>query len=262
MPNLKQAIINLLAETYHLSVRPSALFAYIAAIAAHPGFTARFQKDLATPGIRIPLTADSSLFQEAVAIGERVIWLHTFGERMADAQKGRSAGPPRLPEKKRPKIPKNGTIPTDPERMPAEIRYDADQGRLWVGEGYIDNVPVAVWNYEVSGKQTVLHWFSYRKKNRERPRIGDKRPPSPLNDLYPDRWLPEYTTELINLLNVLGLLIELEPQQADLLDRICSGSLLSEKKLQDVSLSAAFGSSASTSCSSPSEDPDQLSFHF
>lgn len=262
MPNLKQAIINLLAETYHLSVRPSALFAYIAAIAAHPGFTARFQKDLATPGIRIPLTADSSLFQKAVAIGERVIWLHTFGERMADAQKGRSAGPPRLPEKKRPKIPKNGTIPTDPERMPAEIRYDAAQDRLWVGEGYIDNVPVAVWNYEVSGKQTVLHWFSYRKKNRERPRIGDKRPPSPLNDLYPDRWLPEYTTELINLLNVLGLLIELEPQQADLLDRICSGSLLSEKKLQDVSLSAAFGSSASTSCSSPSENPDQLSFHF
>lgn len=261
-PNLQQGVLNLLSQTYGSGVRPSALFAYIAAIAAHPDFTARFQKDLATPGIRIPLTASAELFQEAVAIGERVIWLHTFGERMADAQKGRSAGPPRLPEKKRPKIPKNGTIPTDPERMPAEIRYDADQGRLWVGEGYIDNVPVAVWNYEVSGKQTVLHWFSYRKKNRERPRIGDKRSPSPLNEIYPDRWLPEYTTELMNLLNVLGLLVELEPQQADLLDRICSGSLLSKKKLQDVSLSAAFGSAASTSCSSLSENPDQLSFHF
>ena len=59
--------------------------------------------------------------------------------------------------------------------------------------------------------QVLLHWFSYRKANRERPIIGDRRPPSSLGDIQPDHWLAEYTTELINVLNVLGRLIDLEP---------------------------------------------------
>jgi hypothetical protein len=92
-------------------------------------------------------------------------------------------------------------------------------------------VPPAVWAYEVSGKQVLRQWFSYRKKNRERPQIGDKRPPSPLGDIQPDHWLPEYTSELINVLNVLGLLVELEPKQADLLERICEGPLIPASKM-------------------------------
>jgi hypothetical protein len=50
--------------------------------------------------------------------------------------------------------------------------------------------------------------------NRERPILGDRRQPSLLGDIQPDHWLAEYTTELVNLLNVLGLLVELEPGQA------------------------------------------------
>ena len=34
--------------------------AYVAATAAHPAFTARFQDDLSTPGLRLPLTADAA----------------------------------------------------------------------------------------------------------------------------------------------------------------------------------------------------------
>jgi hypothetical protein len=37
--------------------------------------------------------------------------------------------------------------------------------------------------------------------------------------------LAEYTTDLLDLLHVLGRLIALEPAQADLLDRICSSPL-------------------------------------
>jgi hypothetical protein len=33
---------------------------------------------------------------------------------------------------------------------------------------------------------------------------------------------------LLNVLNVLAMLVELEPQQAELLDRICAGPLISE----------------------------------
>jgi hypothetical protein len=66
--------------------------------------------------------------------------------------------------------------------------------------------------------------FSYRGRDRSRPIIGDRRPPSPLGDIQPAGWLAEYTTELLNVLNVLGLLIKLEPKQADFLKRVCAGA--------------------------------------
>ncbi len=118
--------------------------------------------------------------------------------------------------------------------MPDTIDYDPANKRLIVGNGYIEHVEPAVWNYEVSGKQVLLHWFSYRKKDRERPIIGDRRPPSVLGDLQPDHWLAEYTTELINVLNVLALLVGLEPAQAKLLEKICSGTLISGSDLRSA----------------------------
>ena len=69
------------------------------------------------------------------------------------------------------------------------------------------------------------------KKNRERPIIGDRRTPSLLGGIQPDHWLAEYTTELINVLNVLGCLVDLEPAQAKLLERVCSGLTISSEKL-------------------------------
>jgi hypothetical protein len=192
-------------------------------VAAHPAFTARFQDDLSTPGLRIPLTAAAPAFAAATVLGRTVIWLHSFSERLADADHGRPAGPPRLPAAQRPRIPKDGAIPEAPDAMPDTINYDATKKRLLLGTGYVENVEPAVWSYEVSGKQVLLQWFSYRKQNRERPLIGDRRPPSPLGHLQPDHWLAEYTTELLNVLNVLGLLVALEPAQAELLEKICTG---------------------------------------
>ena len=61
--------------------------------------------------------------------------------------------------------------------------------------------------------------------------IGDRRPPSPLETIQPDGWLAEYTTDLLDLLNVLGRLIALEPAQASLLDRICAGPLIDSRVL-------------------------------
>ena len=118
--------------------------------------------------------------------------------------------------------------------MPDTIAYDAAQKRLLVGAGFVENVPPAVWRYEVSGKQVLTQWFSYRKKNRERPLIGDRRPPSPLGNIQPDHWLAEYTTELINVLNVLGWLVDLEPAQAALLEKICAGPLFANEELREA----------------------------
>ena len=70
-------------------------------------------------------------------------------------------------------------------------------------------------------------WFSYRRRDRTRPVIGDRRAPSPLDSIQPDHWLAEYTTDLMNLLHVLGRLVLLEPAQKALLDQILEQPLLS-----------------------------------
>ena len=209
------------------------LLAYIVALSAHPAYIERFRADLSTPGLRVPLTADSGTFFAAAALGRRVVWLHTFGERMADTAAGRPPGPPRLPPERRPKIAAGCAIPSTPEGMPDTIEHDAAAKCLHVGAGRIAPVPTTVWRYEVSGKQVLTQWFSYRRKTRERPLIGDRRPPSPLGDIQPETWLAEYTTELLDLLNVLGLLVETEPQQAAVLERVLAGPLLSVGMLRD-----------------------------
>ena len=230
--NLKVGLLHEVGDALGITVEAPDLMAYFAAVAAHPAYTARFQSDLIQPGLRIPLTSDASLFAEAVEIGREVIWLHCFGERFADPDAGRPASPPRLPDGERPIIPRDGVIPADPDRFPDRIQYDADSRRLRIGDGFIDNVPRSVWEYEVSGKQVLVQWFSYRRLDRSRPIIGDRRRPSPLENVQPDGWLSEYTTELMNVLNVLGRLIALEPRQADLLNRICDGPLVSADDLR------------------------------
>ena len=185
------------------------------------------------PGLRVPLTADKALFAKAAKLGREIVWLHTFGERFADpkANPPRPAGEPRLPVGERPSIPAGSAIPGDAEGFPDTIDYDATERQLRVGAGRIDHVPPEVWAYEVSGKQVLRQWFSYRKKNRDRPMIGDRRPPSPLGNIQPDHWLPEYTEELLNVLNVLGLLVRKEVEQAALLDEICNGPLITASSL-------------------------------
>jgi hypothetical protein len=220
--NVVAAVVAALSRAYGVAVDPVDVFAYVAALLACPAYTERFKADLIRPGLRVPLTADAALFAKAAKLGREVIWLHSFGERFTE---GRPAGAPRVATNP-PTISKDGKIPATPEGFPDSIGYDAATRRLLVGSGHIDNVAPEVWAYEVSGKAVLKQWFSYRKRNRERPQIGDKRPPSPLGDIQPDHWLPEYTSELINVLNVLTLLVALEPQQAALLQKVCDGPLI------------------------------------
>ena len=230
-PNINQALLVHLAKVFGQPVKAEDVVAYLAGVMAHPAFTARFKADLVRPGLRVPLTADAKLFAEAAALGSEVIWLHCYGERFVDAKAGRPKQAPRLPKENAPSIPKEGAIPSAPESFPETMDYDPAKRRLMVGQGYVENVTPEMWAYEVSGKPVVWHWFSYRRRDRSRPIIGDRRAPSPLDSIQSDHWLPEYTTDLIDLLHVLGRLIALEPAQADLLNRICAGPLRSADEL-------------------------------
>lgn len=231
--NIKPALLTYLSKAYGTRVSAPDVIAYLAAVMAHPAFTARFQEDLVRPGLRVPITGADKLFAKAVTLGCEVIWLHTYGERFADPKAGRPSGAPRM-AKDGPAIPKAGAIPSDPDNFPNEMRYDAAAKRLFVGKGYVDNVTQQMVDYDVSGMNVLKQWFSYRKKDRSRPIIGDRRPPSPLSEIQPDHWLAEYTSDLIDLLHVLGRLIALEPRQAALLDDILAGALIDKARLEAV----------------------------
>lgn len=222
-PNLSPELLRVLGEIFGTPVTPEAIIAYVAAVAAHPGYVERFRANLKQPGLRIPITAKHVLFEEAVEVGREVIWLHTFGERFAE---GRPPGAPRVTDGPEPTIPKEGVLPTTLAAMPHDLEYDAGARRLKIGTGFIDNVSQAVWDYEVSGKRVLSQWWSYRREDRSKPPMGDKRPPSPLSLIQPTDWPAEYTTELLNVLRVLTRLVALEPAQDALLERIVDGPTL------------------------------------
>jgi hypothetical protein len=69
--------------------------------------------------------------------------------------------------------------------------------------------------------KVVAKWFGYRKAD------PAGRRSSPLDDIHVTSWPSEWTSELNDLLSVLRRLVELEPAQAELLDDVVAGPLLS-----------------------------------
>ena len=65
----------------------------------------------------------------------------------------------------------------------------------------------------------------------QRTALRCRRPPSPLSDIQPDHWLAEYTSDLLDLLHVLGRVVALEPAQAKVLEDILGATLLEHEQL-------------------------------
>jgi hypothetical protein len=233
VPNVVPGMLDLLTARYGQPATAEDVFAYLAAVLSHSGYPATFAGDLSTPGLRVPLTADPRLFADVGAIGRRVVWLHSYGERFVDATAGRPPGAPRLPAERAPKVLAGAAIPSEPDRMPDSLTYDATAQELHVGEGRIGNVTSQMWSYNVSGVNVLNKWFSYRRKTRDRPVMGDRRV-SGLLDTQLHYWPAEYTRDLIDMLNVLGLLTELEPDQAALLAAIREAPLISTDDLTEA----------------------------
>lgn len=229
VPNVLPGLLDYLERRYGRAVPGPDVLAYVAALAAHPGYTARFAANLLTRGLRLPLTADADLFAAAVAIGRRVLWLHTFGQCYVDISAGRPVGVPRLAADRRPSV--AVAIPDTTNGMPEAITYDPATRVLAVGEGRITPVEPAAWEYEVSGMRVVKRWFDRRKK------APDGRHSSPLDDdTIAMRWPPEWTTQLLQVLNVLTLLVDMEHDQGALLDAVSEGPLVSVADLTDAAV--------------------------
>jgi len=196
-----------------MDISPEDILAYIAAIASHDGYTQRFQSELRSQGPRIPITADSDLWSQAVSIGRKIVWLHTYGNRFQDASVGQTAGPPRH---LRPRV--IMPIPGDEAHMPESIHHTSSDQALHVGTGILRPVTDAVWTYQVSGMHVIKRWFEYRSRT---PRV---RWSSPLNDTVASTW--DFTDALRDLVAVLQGCVNLAPEQASLLARVLDRPLI------------------------------------
>lgn len=217
--NIVPRLAPLLEDRLGVPVSDEDVFAYVAGITSHDAYTTTFARDLETPGLRIPITSSANLFQQISTVGKKILWLYSYGTRFVDAKNGRPAGAPRLGDGLRPAIPAGKSIPSTPEDMPETISFDAVTGELVLGAGRIMNVTPEMWDFQISGVQVIRQWFSSRQKSREKVVIGD-RAVSPLLKVHSDRWTAEYTSQLIDLLNVIGMLVELEAEQANLLKQV------------------------------------------
>lgn len=231
-PNVRHNLLSALAGRLGHDVNAKDLLAYIACIVGFSGYSERFADDLANPGIRVPLTACPGIWDAAVRLGREVIWLHTFGERFDAAEDGRPCSGTdhcsvTLPTARRPRIVR--MIPDTSSQMPDRMRHEPETETLHIGVGEIRPVPEAVVRYEVSGMKVLKHWFDYRKKNPTAKRT------SQLDSIIAESWKPAWTTELLNLIAVLGRLIDLEPAQRDLLEQTVANPQITLADLHDVS---------------------------
>jgi hypothetical protein len=187
------------------------------ALLSATAYQQRFATALERPGLRVPMTADSALWDEAVAAGRELLWLHSFAERFVDPAAGR---PPQVPETQ--------GIGWDEAvtRLPAdtsEVAYDGKTGTLTIGDGQVSGVRPEVWAYAVSGMQVLPKWLGYRTRKGTGRAVNSS---SALDRIRPESWADEWNDELLDLIRVLTLTIERQDALAELLDRVCEGPLI------------------------------------
>ncbi|WP_225446903.1 type ISP restriction/modification enzyme [Streptacidiphilus sp. PB12-B1b] len=207
-PNLAPGLTEYLGAVLGTGVTAEALLAWIAA-AGRPADGA--------PGARtgeevpIPLPASAGTWAEGVALGRRILWLHTFGLRGAPEAGSPHAGSPDAGGG-RPRMP-GGRRPFVRERvqgLPDAIGHDADTESLLLGSGRIAPVPRSVWEFQAAGQPVLAGWFARRTAD-----PGAR--PGSLEALGLSAWPQQSTADLVELATVLALLAELRPAQAALL---------------------------------------------
>ncbi len=212
VPNVSDGLLVALSDKLAFEISAEDLLAYVYALGGTGAFSDRFNEELAEAAgpVHIPITADSSLFRHAVALGRDLLWWHTWGERF------KPEGQSRLPEGRAKEI-----CPV--EGMPETFAYDSESQTLTVGTGNFAPVSEEAWNFEVSGLRCLHSWLGYRMKNRK----GKKS--SPLDDIRPTRWTQ--TPELLLVLSIIEHTIEVTPKAVTLLAQIVESPLIPASEL-------------------------------
>ena len=219
--NITPGLLDLLSEEYGFEVTPPNFAAYLYGIMAHPSYTQLFYEELATREVRLPLTKDANLFGRVLGIGARLLWLHTYGERYIPGgfQRGQ------IPQGKARCV---VAVPMTTDDFPESFDYDASSNTLHVGEGEFAPVYPEVFEFQVSGRKVVQSWLKYRMRD------GAGRKSSPLDDIRPTTWPDSFNAELLELLWVLEATVDVQPEQAQLLNSVVSGDWFEVDELPEA----------------------------
>ena len=232
-PNLAAGLLGYLNARLNKMISPLDLLAYVAALVAHPGYTAKFRYELEEPGIRVPLSADPSLWHAAIPLGRQVIWLHTYGTRCIDPAAGRSAGERSIIE--RHGIKSTQGVAALPERLPDQLAYDPDSGILHFGLGNFSPIPQRVVEYDVAGRRVLWRWLNDRTPH---PRYKN-RTCAELDDMTVTSWNRHVVDEFLALLAVLAGCASIEGSQRDLLDQVCNAPTITVDELRGAHVALA-----------------------
>ena len=219
--NITPGLLKILGTEYKRKVTPEDFLAYLYGVLAQPAFTTRFEKELGTRKLCVPITKDAALFDKVRKTGARLLWLHTYGERF-------------VPEGTLPgSIPRGEArcekaIPGDADGYPESFTYNDAIQTLQVGEGKFEPVAPEVYEFEVSGLKVVQSWLKYRMKK------GAGRKSSSLDDIRPTYWTGQFTTELLELLWVLEETVKYYPEQEKLLEAVVASDCFRADKLPTV----------------------------
>jgi hypothetical protein len=207
-PNLAAGVLERLSEVYGCRVSPEHLLAYCYALLGTRAFVDRFHDELRTPCARVPITSDPALFGRTVALGERLLWLHSFGQRSVPVDQQPGVLPPGRARCLAP-------VGAD---LPRQFAYDPDRHTLRLGEGVFGPLTPSAWAFGVSGLRVIWSWLARRVSSRSRP--GQR---SALDAIGLCGWTADLSRELLELVWVVEATLELEPALQAALDDVVSG---------------------------------------
>lgn len=216
-PNVTGGLLVTLGAEHGSPPTAEDLAAYVYAVLGGQSYTRRFWNELETPGPRVPLTKDGATFAEATKLGRKLIWLHTYAERLRGEDRGDEIPPGAA------KIIKG--VSDNPATYPEAYVYDPATREITVGDGRFGPVEPEVWEFEVSGLKVVQSWLGYRMKKR----AGKKS--LPLDEIRPERWTARMSDELLELLWVLEATLSMEPELEKVLDKVIASHCFTAAEL-------------------------------
>lgn len=147
--NVSQALLGALAAVYGTTVLHEDVFNAILCLLSARSYTLRFAEDLEDVFPHVPFPARYEVFTRAARLGADIQALQTFARppaRLTDPAFVRLATAPTA-----------GAVLDAAEPDGPHLTLCAD------GSGRVDGLPVALWQFEVSGYPVLRRWLEGRK---------------------------------------------------------------------------------------------------
>ncbi|MEV7607262.1 type ISP restriction/modification enzyme [Paenarthrobacter sp. NPDC089322] len=227
-PNVTHGLLDVLGTRLGRAVSAEDLAAYTYAVLSHPAYEQTFHEQLSRPGPRLPLTANLALFNEAVGLGEQLLWLQTGAQRFSSTTSGRGNRIPNIDG-----IGWETPVTALPDSR-ADISYDEQTRQLKIGDGRISGIRREVWEFSVSGFPVVERWIGSRTRKGVG-RASNPKLATPLDLIRPQEWEDSWNDEILDLLRMLTHTLDLYPMQSDLLAKIIADELIAVEDLPSPS---------------------------